>query len=54
MRVDHGESAKVDETSVNLTGDDLKQQRNSFKFSDMQSKIACMITSVFLYVTPNM
>ena len=36
--VDQGLSAKVvDETTVKLTGDDLKQRRNSFKFSDMQS-----------------
>ena len=43
--VDQGLSAKVDETTVNLTGDDLKQRRNSFKFSEMQSTIARMMSS---------
>ena len=35
--VDQGEFAKVYETNVNLTRDDLEQRRNSFRFSDKQS-----------------
>jgi hypothetical protein len=48
MRVDHGESTKMDETTADLTRDDLKQQRNYFLFPDIQSTIARIASSVNL------
>ena len=43
--INQGLSAKVDEIIVKLTGDDLKQRRNSFKFSEMHPILARMMSS---------